>query len=150
MNSEFQAVLTDFGSAHRLTRNCADHEPKKVSNDPKESDHILQAESHDATHTITLTGAGFTLRWAAPEVLSEDEGGTESDMWSLGWVFYEVGYLVQPFQTLIFYPLGYDWRDPIRGCQEGLRGGSTHCGGQTSPHRDSYPDVPYPAIGLRH
>lgn len=39
---------------------------------------------------LTLTGAGFSFRWAAPEVLRDEEPGLASDVWALGWIMWEV------------------------------------------------------------
>lgn len=39
---------------------------------------------------ITLTGPVYTLRWAAPEVLEDEEFGLASDMWAFGWICWEV------------------------------------------------------------
>lgn len=41
---------------------------------------------------LTLTGPAWSLRWAAPEVVKEeDPPGLPSDIWSAGWVCWEVG-----------------------------------------------------------
>ncbi|KIO23007.1 hypothetical protein M407DRAFT_44639, partial [Tulasnella calospora MUT 4182] len=59
VNSEFRAVISDFGSAPTL---CS------------------------STNTITLTCNQYTLRWAAPELLENDEASLASDMWAFGCV----------------------------------------------------------------
>ncbi|KIO16809.1 hypothetical protein M407DRAFT_62296, partial [Tulasnella calospora MUT 4182] len=66
VTSKCCAVITDFGSARRLTKK-----------DP---------------------GTQYTLRWAAPELLMDDEPGLWSDIWSLGWIWYEVMTNSIPFQ----------------------------------------------------
>lgn len=41
----------------------------------------------------TLTGPAWSLRWAAPEVVKgEVDPGLPSDIWSAGWVCWEVAY----------------------------------------------------------
>ncbi|KIO23329.1 hypothetical protein M407DRAFT_78172, partial [Tulasnella calospora MUT 4182] len=42
----------------------------------------------------------YTLRWAAPELLKDDEPGLWSDIWALGWIFYEVMTNSIPFQDV--------------------------------------------------
>ncbi|KIO25600.1 hypothetical protein M407DRAFT_25080 [Tulasnella calospora MUT 4182] len=43
-----------------------------------------------STNTITLTGSKYTIRWTAPEQLTENQSSLASDIWSLGWIVYEV------------------------------------------------------------
>ncbi|KIO33091.1 hypothetical protein M407DRAFT_37419, partial [Tulasnella calospora MUT 4182] len=69
VNSEYHAVITDFGSARPSS---------------------FEATLCTSTNTITLTGDRFTLRWAAPELLQEYPSSLQSDIWALGWVAYEV------------------------------------------------------------
>lgn len=40
---------------------------------------------------LTLTGPGWSLRWAPPEVVNGNHPGLPSDIWSVGWVCWEVG-----------------------------------------------------------
>ncbi|KIO33792.1 hypothetical protein M407DRAFT_65257, partial [Tulasnella calospora MUT 4182] len=70
VTSKCRAVITDFGSARRLTKK-------------------------DPNNQTT-----YTLRWAAPELLMDDEPGLWSDIWSLGWIWYEVMTNSIPFQTV--------------------------------------------------
>lgn len=51
----------------------------------------IQATFCAANNTITLTNNNYTLRWAAPELLLDDEVSPWSDIWALGWIIYEVG-----------------------------------------------------------
>ena len=51
---------------------------------------VLEATVCASTNTITLTGNEYTLRWAAPELLNDEEPCLASDIWALGWIFYEV------------------------------------------------------------
>ncbi|KIO17840.1 hypothetical protein M407DRAFT_49961, partial [Tulasnella calospora MUT 4182] len=50
--------------------------------------------------TITLTGSGYTLRWAAPELLQDDKPCLRSDIWALGWIAYEVMTNTIPFHDV--------------------------------------------------
>ncbi|KIO32713.1 hypothetical protein M407DRAFT_66466, partial [Tulasnella calospora MUT 4182] len=68
VTSKCRAVITDFGSARRLS--------------PKDLD------------------TQYTLRWAAPELLMDDKPSLWSDIWALGWIFYEVMTNSIPFQNL--------------------------------------------------
>ncbi|KIO24085.1 hypothetical protein M407DRAFT_213420 [Tulasnella calospora MUT 4182] len=78
VNSECRALITDFGSARPP----------------------LELTFCDSTSTITLTGNKYTLRWAAPELLMEDQLGLWSDIWAMGWIFYEVITNAIPFQDI--------------------------------------------------
>ncbi|KAG8915794.1 hypothetical protein FRC00_013563 [Tulasnella sp. 408] len=72
------------------------------SGDSKTSMELVESEARDrsvqpltttfcaSTNTITLTGNKYTLRWAAPELLNEDQLSLWSDIWALGWIAYEV------------------------------------------------------------
>jgi tRNA A-37 threonylcarbamoyl transferase component Bud32/tetratricopeptide (TPR) repeat protein len=77
---EGQAKVLDFGLAKRLQYN----------------------ELREAAHSrLTLTQSGFvagTLHSMAPEVLSGEPAGIQSDMWSLGIVLYEMATGKLPFE----------------------------------------------------
>ncbi|KIO16848.1 hypothetical protein M407DRAFT_85543, partial [Tulasnella calospora MUT 4182] len=64
-----RAAITDFGSARRLSQR----------------DSNIQIDQ-------------YTLRWAAPELLVEDQLSLWSDIWALGWIAYEVMTNSLPFQ----------------------------------------------------
>src|ERR1700743_992978 len=89
VNSEHLAVITDFGSARRLTQHDPNKQMAQVHNKPQP----FQASFCTSSKTITLTGNNYTLRWAAPEVLSDDEMSLWSDIWAFGWIAYEVNLL---------------------------------------------------------
>ncbi|KIO17069.1 hypothetical protein M407DRAFT_54135, partial [Tulasnella calospora MUT 4182] len=78
VTSECRAVITDFGSARRLASKAATF--------------------CASTNTMTLTGNEYTLRWAAPELLMDEEPDLWSDIWALGWIFYEVMTNSIPFE----------------------------------------------------
>ncbi|KIO29013.1 hypothetical protein M407DRAFT_71144, partial [Tulasnella calospora MUT 4182] len=77
VNSECRAVITDFGSAHHPVAKDLNQERERVMEEPQSAP-SLEATSH------------YTVRWAAPELLKEDESGLASDIWALGWVAYKV------------------------------------------------------------
>lgn len=89
VNSRYCAVITDFGSARRLKNKYPDgrfkHDEPTLPLAPP-----LQATFFAPTNTITLTGNKYTLRWAAPELLMDDQPTLWSDIWALGWICYEV------------------------------------------------------------
>ncbi|KIO28290.1 hypothetical protein M407DRAFT_72016, partial [Tulasnella calospora MUT 4182] len=70
VNSDHRAVITDFGSA-RIQTGAPGLETA-------------------TTAELTLTGPSWSFRWAAPEVLNEEEPCLASDMWALGWIAWEV------------------------------------------------------------
>ncbi|KIO33787.1 hypothetical protein M407DRAFT_65175, partial [Tulasnella calospora MUT 4182] len=72
VTSKCRAVITDFGSARRLA--AVTRYPAKPTT--------------------------YTLRWAAPELLNDNEPGLWSDIWSLGWIWYEVMTHSIPFQDV--------------------------------------------------
>lgn len=42
---------------------------------------------------LTLTGPSWSLRWAPPEVVNGATTSLSGDIWSAGWVCWEVGWL---------------------------------------------------------
>lgn len=83
------AAITDFGSARRLSQRDQNMQTKDVRNQP-ESAQSINASFCASNNTITLTGNKYSLRWAAPELLMEDQLSLWSDIWALGWIVYEV------------------------------------------------------------
>ena len=82
-------MITDFGSARRLAERDRQAQTKQIDS-PAQPVFVLEATVDAATNTITLTGNQYTLRWAAPELLKDEEPCLGSDIWALGWIFYEV------------------------------------------------------------
>lgn len=39
--------------------------------------------------SIKLTGTGWTLRWAAPELLNGEQPDLASDIWAFAWICWE-------------------------------------------------------------
>ncbi|KIO16363.1 hypothetical protein M407DRAFT_86092, partial [Tulasnella calospora MUT 4182] len=83
VNLKFLAIITDFGSARRLQKGAP-----------------LRPVFCASTNTITLTGSKYTIRWAAPEQLTENQSSLASDIWSLGWIVYEVMTNSIPFHDI--------------------------------------------------
>ncbi|KIO32381.1 hypothetical protein M407DRAFT_66796, partial [Tulasnella calospora MUT 4182] len=65
VNSTHRAIITDFGSARALK------------------------EAHSNAE-LTLTGPSWSFRWAAPEILNDEQPGLASDIWALGWIAWEI------------------------------------------------------------
>lgn len=83
------AKITDFGSARRLPQRNTTPQIKQVESQSQPA-MPLSATFCASNRTITLTGNKYTLRWAAPELLVEDQLSLWSDIWALGWIAYEV------------------------------------------------------------
>ncbi|KIO25215.1 hypothetical protein M407DRAFT_25439, partial [Tulasnella calospora MUT 4182] len=43
-----------------------------------------------ANTELTLTSPGWSFRWAAPEILNEEDPCLASDIWALGWIAWEI------------------------------------------------------------
>ncbi|KAG8915243.1 Receptor-interacting serine/threonine-protein kinase 2 [Tulasnella sp. 408] len=97
VNSEYRAIITDFGSARRLAAKDVDQEEQGTGRNRLDAP-TFSATLCTSTNTITLTGDRYTLRWAAPELLEEYPSSLQSDIWALGWVAYEVMTNSMPFQ----------------------------------------------------
>ncbi|KAG9041722.1 hypothetical protein FS837_011837 [Tulasnella sp. UAMH 9824] len=83
------ARIADFGSARRLPRRDPSTQIEEmVTRLP--SAEPPTAAFRASTKTITLTGNKYTLRWAAPELLLEDQLSLWSGIWAMGWIIYEV------------------------------------------------------------
>ncbi|KIO19361.1 hypothetical protein M407DRAFT_50892, partial [Tulasnella calospora MUT 4182] len=78
VSSSYRAIITDFGSA----RDCP------------------QINVVPAGDQLTLTGPAWSLRWAPPEVVNGDRPGLSSDIWSAGWVCWEIMTNKLPFSEL--------------------------------------------------
>ncbi|KIO33790.1 hypothetical protein M407DRAFT_17396 [Tulasnella calospora MUT 4182] len=99
VTSKCRAVITDFGSARRLTKKDPGTQvivPETKAQQAPE----FHATFCASTNTMTFTGNEYTLRWAAPELLMDDEPGLWSDIWSLGWIWYGVMTSSIPFQNV--------------------------------------------------
>ncbi|KIO28291.1 hypothetical protein M407DRAFT_22500 [Tulasnella calospora MUT 4182] len=99
VNSDHRAVITDFGSARiqtdaggfETTSGSRRRQAASTDSDPTEYDGSPEVTFSTANAELTLTGPGWSFRWAAPEVfLNEEEPCLASDMWALGWIAWEV------------------------------------------------------------
>ncbi|KIO24151.1 hypothetical protein M407DRAFT_26426 [Tulasnella calospora MUT 4182] len=97
VTSECSAVITDLGSARRIPTKDSD---AQITQTEKKALPALKFEATfcASTNTMTLTGNEYTLRWAAPELLMNEGPSLCSDIWALGWIFYEVMTNSVPFQ----------------------------------------------------
>ncbi|KIO23327.1 hypothetical protein M407DRAFT_27175 [Tulasnella calospora MUT 4182] len=99
VNSRCRAIITDFGSARRIKARAPNTQTSQSENGAL-PELVLKTTICETTNTITLTGNKYTLRWAAPELLMDDEPGLWSDVWSLGWICYEVMTNSIPFEDV--------------------------------------------------
>ncbi|KIO19740.1 hypothetical protein M407DRAFT_30630 [Tulasnella calospora MUT 4182] len=92
------ARITDFGSARRLSQ----HDPNINAQAESQAPPVYSPSVtfNPSTKAITLTGNKYTLRWAAPELLLEDQMSLWSDIWALGWIAYEVMTESLPFEEV--------------------------------------------------
>ncbi|KAG9027722.1 hypothetical protein FS837_004184, partial [Tulasnella sp. UAMH 9824] len=102
VNSSYQAVITDFGSA-RFRRKVESETRSETSCPMPINDNITQSASPQvrfsaSTLELTLTGMGFSLRWTAPEVLRDETQDLPSDMWAMGWICWEIVTGRMPFE----------------------------------------------------
>ncbi|KIO20488.1 hypothetical protein M407DRAFT_29895 [Tulasnella calospora MUT 4182] len=108
VSSECRALITDFGSARHLGSDHVGKQAKGNDQNPQpttdpnagEEPITLEAIFSATTSTLTLTGSGYTLRWAAPELLQDDKPCLQSDVWALGWIAYEVMTNTIPFHDV--------------------------------------------------
>ncbi|KIO19355.1 hypothetical protein M407DRAFT_36120, partial [Tulasnella calospora MUT 4182] len=77
VSSLYHAVITDFGSAR-----------------------VVRESEDEGTSELTLTGPAWSLRWAPPEVVNGTPPGLSSDIWSAGWVCWEIMTGKLPFSDL--------------------------------------------------
>lgn len=94
----YHAVITDFGSSRAL-RNIGSKAPdstnllemSRTSTTEEETAACNQITVVTTRDQLTLTGPAWSLRWAAPEVVRDGEQPSlPSDIWSAGWVCWEV------------------------------------------------------------
>ncbi|KAG8984224.1 hypothetical protein FRB90_005474, partial [Tulasnella sp. 427] len=106
VNASYKAVITDFGSA-RLSKPAQSYASAKFM--MPETSLVLVKDDTSLTaqvvrvvatgNQLTLTGPSWTLRWAAPELVrEEDSQSLASDIWSAGWVCWEMMTDEVPFE----------------------------------------------------
>lgn len=94
VSSSCRAIITDFGSARALHKS-GDSATSKRSGREEKADHASDGDCPSiqvvATgNQLTLTGPSWSLRWAPPEVVNGSPPHLPSDIWSVGWVCWEV------------------------------------------------------------
>ncbi|KAG8916088.1 hypothetical protein FRC01_003389 [Tulasnella sp. 417] len=108
VNSCYQAVITDFGSA-RIKQHAASAERENPSVTPQgapingcRATELTSPEVKldPSTFDLTLTGPAWSLRWTAPEVMGGQDQDLPSDMWALGWISWEIITGKIPFDEL--------------------------------------------------
>ncbi|KAG8952016.1 hypothetical protein FRC04_005349 [Tulasnella sp. 424] len=96
VNSEYSAVITDFGSA-RIIRDVSKSVSPNTTSNPASITGTPQAplevELDSATRELTITGCLFTTRWAAPEILFDGKPELASDVWAFGWICWEIDHI---------------------------------------------------------
>ncbi|KIO19672.1 hypothetical protein M407DRAFT_30676 [Tulasnella calospora MUT 4182] len=104
VNSEHQAIITDFGSARPV---IAPSEPTVGSVNPVKAQEphapvieSLKVEVDSSGGFVTMAGPAWTTRWAAPELLAGHPPGLASDVWALGWICWEAVTGNIPFDNL--------------------------------------------------
>ncbi|KAG9041776.1 hypothetical protein FS837_011761 [Tulasnella sp. UAMH 9824] len=89
VNSEYRAVIADFGSARKKKTASWSGWQRERGSYVSHSERAINVLSSSTQGT--LTGPEWTLRWAAPELMSESgDPDLPSDIWSFGWVSWEV------------------------------------------------------------
>ncbi|KAG8938697.1 hypothetical protein FRC04_007930 [Tulasnella sp. 424] len=109
VNSQNRAVITDFGSARKLEAHPRRQEESNLVDPSPLSEPILSQvqerglgliQIEECGTFLTLTTPVYTLRWAAPEVLRDEEFSLASDMWAFAWICWEIMTGSLPFNDL--------------------------------------------------
>ncbi|KIO26352.1 hypothetical protein M407DRAFT_24317 [Tulasnella calospora MUT 4182] len=101
VSSSCRAIITDFGLARLMSSNAEQGENQEGSRDSHAVSIMLDGGCASGTlpkvtivatnNQLTLTGPVWSLRWAAPElIMEEQQPGLASDIWSAGWVCWEM------------------------------------------------------------
>ncbi|KAG9019834.1 hypothetical protein FRB90_003423 [Tulasnella sp. 427] len=98
VNAQYRAVITDFGSARFLEQGFSKATTKPAAQRVNAASHSPRAEFSLFTKQLTVTGCLYTTRWAAPELLNDENSGLWSDIWAFGWICFEIMTNDFPFQ----------------------------------------------------
>ncbi|KAG8935226.1 hypothetical protein FRC01_005482 [Tulasnella sp. 417] len=94
INSSYRAIITDFVSARLqyLDAPSSGNAGSETGSDGESESgpDPLTVEYSTATDTLLFTGPESSLRWAAPEVLTNENRSLASDIWACGWIAWEV------------------------------------------------------------
>ncbi|KIO21342.1 hypothetical protein M407DRAFT_218911, partial [Tulasnella calospora MUT 4182] len=95
VSPSYRAIITDFGSARGLNElaDSVTHEDREPATREKPTEEEATIQIRATGYQLTLTGPAWSLRWASPEVLYGDTPNLSSDVWSAGWICWEVGWL---------------------------------------------------------
>ncbi|KIO21328.1 hypothetical protein M407DRAFT_29046 [Tulasnella calospora MUT 4182] len=102
VSSSYRAIITDFGSA-RLLNKLAERVVTEDLDLTTRWDSATEEVKIDVGATgdqLTLTGPSWSLRWASPEVLFGATPNLPSDIWSAGWICWEIMTNRVPFPEL--------------------------------------------------
>ncbi|KAG8952164.1 hypothetical protein FRC04_005164 [Tulasnella sp. 424] len=95
VSSTYRATITDFGSARfrKKSSEAAHRTNQDVTLVPTAQEYAPSAPINvfATGNQLTLTGPAWSLRWAAPEILLQDDVDLPSDIWAAGWVAWEAG-----------------------------------------------------------
>ncbi|KAG8989909.1 hypothetical protein FRB90_002012 [Tulasnella sp. 427] len=107
INARHSAVITDFGSARILRGSGRDVPsiPKRPTSSASSNGYSYAEKSEivitSSTTDLTLTGPGYSIRWAPPEALvGERRPGLTNDIWALGWIAWEAITGSYPFEDI--------------------------------------------------
>ncbi|KIO21327.1 hypothetical protein M407DRAFT_29045 [Tulasnella calospora MUT 4182] len=102
VNSSYRAMITDFGSARGLDeladRVVQEDRDLATTEYPTKEGATIQVRA--TGNHLTLTGPAWSLRWASPEILSGATPSLPSDIWSAGWICWEIMTNQVPFPEL--------------------------------------------------
>ncbi|KIO29911.1 hypothetical protein M407DRAFT_20974 [Tulasnella calospora MUT 4182] len=98
VNANHRAVITDFGSAriqtearrYDSTSVLRSRQAASTNSNPPRYDGCPEVTLSATNAELTLTGPSWSFRWAAPEILNDEEPCLASDIWALGWIAWEV------------------------------------------------------------
>ncbi|KIO19039.1 hypothetical protein M407DRAFT_31323, partial [Tulasnella calospora MUT 4182] len=104
VSSSYRAIITDFGSARAIRESeeggAGEGSRPGANSDPSPEKDYSRIQVVATGNQLTLTGPAWSLRWAPPEVVNGSPQELPSDIWSAGWVCWEVMTNKLPFPEL--------------------------------------------------